>query len=444
MISEINFQKIPEKYMNDSNIVFIHPETAMNDDAPLDAGARAVLERINRQIGSAGYSPHDILAFVFNESRSLFQCNRLALAFLTDGDERIKSYSVVADYEPLRLKSGYSEEIQNSSLEFVLKNRCPRIIHDLSVYLKRHPTSRSTKLMLHEGIRSSMTCPLSLDNRIVGLFFRSSIHPHIYNLNHIRFHLAIAERMSQVIEKVYRIEQLTTAMKNYDEMLGFISHEIKSPIATTIMESKLMLSDYLGELSPGVRERLERIVGRNERLLEMIRDYLDISRLEGGELRVNLTKNVDIAFLVIKPIIDIMRSDAEQKRIGIIQKLPEKKVLAEIDPDLIRIVLANLISNAIKYGNEDSEILVELESSSDGFRIIVTNEGPGFPKTEIPNLFKKYSRLQTPELIRQKGTGLGLYTVWRIVKLHRGHIYAESEQGSWARFTIDIPWTITE
>ena len=205
-----------------------------------------------------------------------------------------------------------------------------------------------------------------------------------------------------------------------------------------------MLSDYLGELSPGVRERLERIVGRNERLLEMIRDYLDISRLEGGELRVNFTKDVDIAFIVIKPIIDIMRSDAEQKRIGIFQKLPEKKVLAEIDPDLIRIVLANLISNAIKYGKEDTEILVELDSSSDGFRFIVTNEGPGFPKTEIPNLFKKYSRLQTPELIRQKGTGLGLYTVWRIVKLHRGHIHAESEQGSWARFTIDIPWTKTE
>lgn len=439
-----NFQNIPEKYMNDPNIVFVHPETVMNDDAPLDAGARAVLDRINQRIGSAGYSPQDILTFVFNESRSLFQCNRLALAFLTDGDERIKSYSVVADYEPIYLKSGYSEEIQNSSLEFVLKNRRPRIIHDLSEYLRRFPTSRSTKMMLHEGIRSSMTCPLSLDNRIVGLFFRSSIHPHVYSLDHVRFHLAIAERMSQVIEKVYRIEQLTTAMKNYDEMLGFISHEIKSPIATTIMESKLMLNNYLGELSPSVRQRLERIVSRNERLLEMIRDYLDVSRLEGGELRVKFTRDVDIAFLVIQPVIDVMRSDAEQKRIDIIQKLPDEKVLAEIDPDLIRIVLANLISNAIKYGKEGSEIIVELKRSPEGFRLIVINEGPGFPKSEIPNLFKKYTRLQTPELIRQKGTGLGLYTVWRIVKLHRGHIQADSEQGSWARFTVDIPGTKAE
>ncbi len=439
-----DFQRIPEKYMNDPNIVFVHPETVMNDDAPLDAGARAILDRINQRIGSAGHSPQDILTFVFNESRSLFQCNRLALAFLTDGDERIKSYSVVADYEPIYLKSGYSEEIQNSSIEFVLKNRCPRIIHDLSDYLRRFPTSRSTKMMLHEGIRSSMTCPLSLDNRIVGLFFRSSIHPHVYSLDHVRFHLAIAERMSQVIEKVYRIEQLTTAMKNYDEMLGFISHEIKSPIATTIMESKMMLSNYLGELNPGVRERLERIVGRNERLLEMIRDYLDVSRLEGGELRAVLTRDVDIALLVIQPVIDAMRSDAEQKRIEIIQKSPEKKVLAEIDPDLIRIVLSNLISNAIKYGKEGTEIIVELNRSPGGFRLIVTNEGPGFPKSEIPNLFKKYTRLQTPELIRQKGTGLGLYTVWRIVKLHRGRIQADSEQGSWARFTVDIPGTKAE
>jgi signal transduction histidine kinase len=142
---------------------------------------------------------------------------------------------------------------------------------------------------------------------------------------------------------------------------------------------------------------------------------------------------------VIQPVIDAVRSDAEQKNIVIAQFFPDKTLTARCDPDLMRIVFSNLMSNAIKYGRNDSDIRIELAPVADGFSISVTNEGPGFPKSEIPNLFKKYSRLQTPELIRQKGTGLGLYTVWRIVKLHRGNIHADSEQGSWARFTVDIP-----
>lgn len=430
---------IPDRYKDDPNIVFVHPETVMDEYTGFDTPIQNILDRINRRVGTAGHSPGDILQFVFHESHSLYQCNRLGLAFLTDGDERVTAYDSVADYEDLYLKSGYNEEIQNSSLEFILKSGTTRIIHDLQEYLERHPESRSTKILVREGIRSSMSCPLTVDDRIVGLFFRSSVHPHVYTLDHVRFHLAIAERLSQVVEKAYHIEQLTAAMKNYSEMLGFISHEIKSPIASTIMECKLMLDNYVGELNPKVRERIERIVNRSEHLLGMVRDYLDISRIEGGELRVKFVDRVDIVSTVFQPVIDAMRSDLEQKNNVISQKFPENTITARCDPDLMRIVFSNLVSNAIKYGRNDSEITIEMTPIADGFRFSVTNEGPGFPKSEIPNLFKRYSRLQTPELIRQKGTGLGLYTVWRIVKLHRGNIHADSEQGSWARFTVDIP-----
>jgi len=71
--------------------------------------------------------------------------------------------------------------------------------------------------------------------------------------------------------------------------------------------------------------------------------------------------------------------------------------------------------------------------------LAVWNEGPGFPEAEKSRLFRKFSRLQTPELLKQKGTGVGLYTSWRIVRLHGGRIRADSEEGHWAEFRVELP-----
>jgi len=71
--------------------------------------------------------------------------------------------------------------------------------------------------------------------------------------------------------------------------------------------------------------------------------------------------------------------------------------------------------------------------------VTVWNEGPGFPESERGKLFRKFSRLQVPELLRRKGSGVGLYTSWRIVNLHGGRISARSEPGAWAEFSFTIP-----
>jgi len=200
-----------------------------------------------------------------------------------------------------------------------------------------------------------------------------------------------------------------------------------------------MLDEHLGELNPKVKERVNRIVVRSETLLGMVREYLDISRIEGGNLQTKFVDNIDISDEVLKPVTEMHLTAAEQKsmsfRIGSSKSLPT----IQCDPDLLRIAVSNLLSNAIKYGRNSTEIIIEAELQNNHIRLSITNEGPGFASSDIPNLFKKFSRLQSPELIKQKGTGLGLYTVWRIVKLHKGVIKAESKQGEWAKFIIDLP-----
>ena len=101
----------------------------------------------------------------------------------------------------------------------------------------------------------------------------------------------------------------------------------------------------------------------------------------------------------------------------------------QCDPELLRIVLVNLLGNAVKYGRPGGLVRITVERQPDQVQAAVWNQGPGFGPEERPRLFRKFSRLQAPELLARKGTGLGLYTSWRIVHLHGGRMDARSEPG---------------
>jgi signal transduction histidine kinase len=123
---------------------------------------------------------------------------------------------------------------------------------------------------------------------------------------------------------------------------------------------------------------------------------------------------------------------------------PEDPLIVYGDADLLKIVVINLLSNAAKYGFQQGRIELSVELTDGILRFSVFNEGPGWPESEQPRLFKKFTRLQTEELQRRKGTGVGLYTCWRIARLHGGRIFAESKHGEWARFTCEIPQPLAQ
>jgi signal transduction histidine kinase len=161
--------------------------------------------------------------------------------------------------------------------------------------------------------------------------------------------------------------------------------------------------------------------------------------MEGQELDRRARQDVDFVAEVVEPSLGVIESQLAAKRMKLMRDEPDSKLPVEVDPDLLKIVLINLLSNAVKYGYEDGQIRLHVEHTPDRLRVSVWNQGPGFPESERSRLFRKFSRLQTPELLKQKGTGVGLYTVWRVIKLHGGRIWARSQPDAWAEFAFELP-----
>ncbi len=419
-------------------LYYVDSTQAQAPDAEFSLEEKDVLDTIDQKV-TAAETLSALADFVFDATRHIYPCDRLGLAFVEEQGRRVVSRYVRSLYEPVHLPVGYAEDLQGSSLAEILRHDRLRIIRDLDAYLQARPESRSTRLLVREGVRSSMTCPLKVEGRNVGLLFRSSRRPNDYNLHQARLHQAMAQRLSQAVEKAYRIDQLTSANRAYNEMLGFVSHELKSPVASMVTQTRLLLDGYLGEITPQQREILGRVVTKGEYLLNLVGEYLGLARLEGGELKARFRQDVDFISLVVNPSIDIVAPQIEQKGMSLERAIPETPIMAELDPDLMKIVLVNLLGNAVKYGHEKGTIKLKLERERDRLLVSVWNEGPGFPESEQNRLFRKFSRLQTPELLKQKGTGVGLYTCWRIIQLHHGRIRARSEPGQWAEFYFDIP-----
>jgi hypothetical protein len=413
----------------------------LEPDAPgagLSPAELEVVERFNRKV-AAGRDLDEVLGHLVEAVRATGPCDRLSLALVEEGGRRLRSRWVWAAYEPVRLAPGWAAEVAGSSLERVIAEGAPRVIEDLAAYLEAHPHSASTRLMLAEGARSSMTCPLRVEGRTAGVLFRSSRQPGAYDARQVALHLALAERLSQAVEKAVRIAELEQANQAYAEMLGFVSHELRSPLAAIVSTANTLAEGYYGPLAEPVRERIGRMRLQAERLLGLTRDYLDLAWLDSGEMRIRPEPEVELVARVIAPAEEAVEPLWRERGMRYRRLVPEGPLVARCDPALLCSVLTNLLANGAKYGREGGALELAITRDEARLTLAVFNQGPGFPPEDQARLFRRFSRLPRPELLRQKGTGLGLYLAWRIVEAHGGRIRAESEPGQWARFTVELP-----
>ncbi len=406
---------------------------------PFTEEERRILRLVNQRVAALP-TLDDLVDFLFEETGRIFPFDRIGLAFVEDAGGRVVSQYARATYEPLLLGQGYAEDLTATSLGPVLERRMPRIIDDLEAYLEAKPASRSTRLLVREGVRSSLTCPLSVEGRVVGFMFRSSRRTRAYSSRHVELSIAIAERISQAVEKAWRIEQLEEANRAYFEMLGFVSHELKNPVASIVTDAKLLAEGYLGSLEPQQKTKVERMIHKGQYLLELVNEYLDLARLEESTPTLRVQHATLFVEEVLGPSLELVRPQLETKKMRVTTELPpEGSLLVSCDPGLMRIVLVNLVGNAIKYGDPGGQIKVSVLKRRHGISVSVWNQGPGFPAAEKDKLFRKFSRLDSPALQGHKGTGVGLYNAWRIVQLHGGRIRAASKPGAWAEFSFSIP-----
>jgi signal transduction histidine kinase len=251
----------------------------------------------------------------------------------------------------------------------------------------------------------------------------------------------ILKLATALYEREVELEKANTHLKrinsHYMEVLGFVTHEIKNHLGMMLGSSYNLSSGELGELNERQRDMLDILLRNGERLNVMIKDYLDLSRIERGELQVR-KEQLPLRKRIVEPVLAELRAQLETNKMYVELDIPiTLEVMA--DPDLLEVVMENLLHNAIKYGRKEGKIRVVAESLPNGRTVYVWNEGAGIPREKAERLFTKFGRLGGEASKNIRGTGLGLFVTREIIQKHGGEIKAESEEGKWVSFIFTLP-----
>jgi two-component system NtrC family sensor kinase len=232
-------------------------------------------------------------------------------------------------------------------------------------------------------------------------------------------------------------EDLKSLNRSYMDMLGFVSHELKSPVSSIMNYAFLMNTRKIGELNEKQGRAAATIESNIRRISEMIRHYLNLSRIENAEFDPVVT-DVKIREEVLDPLLQSVVADAEDRGIRIENRV-EADVVVRADLNMMREAFENLVTNAIKYGRDAGRVSIDVKTGDDAVVFAVGNEGEGIPPDKIDTLFHKFSRVNGGGASRQKGTGLGLFITRHIVEAHGGTIEVESTPGTWTEFRFTLP-----
>ena len=257
------------------------------------------------------------------------------------------------------------------------------------------------------------------------------------------YHLtrAFNAMVQQIQERNRRVGQMNEDLKrqnkSYMELLGFVVHELKTPINSITFGLSSMMAQSVGQLNEK-QQKLADIIMRNASYLNaMIRNYLDLSRIEKGELTISPSK-VLLKEDVIDPIKYQLGPQLAAARMTVFDQVPVG-VEVEADLNLLRVVMNNLLGNATKYGAADSQIQIQFEELGEWIQVGVWNEGPGVPAANVEQLFSKFTDFVSKDRTGRKGTGLGLFITREIIEKHGGTVWAEGKEGKWIRFSFRIP-----
>jgi signal transduction histidine kinase len=224
--------------------------------------------------------------------------------------------------------------------------------------------------------------------------------------------------------------------RNYLDMLGFVSHELKNTLGVIYTSARALDAGIAGPLSDTQAALAHNIAKSIDGAVRMTRNYLDLARIEKGELKV-IPKEMDMIQEIIDPLLDELKPMIVQQGMTIEKQLPEAIVL-EGDAALLKIAYRNLLDNALKYGKKGGRIRLACEEKDGGLHFEVWNEGKGLTSEQISKLFEKFVRIER-HAEATRSTGLGLFITREIITKHHGEIRAESEPGQWMRFRFALP-----
>lgn len=224
--------------------------------------------------------------------------------------------------------------------------------------------------------------------------------------------------------------QLEERNRDYQELLSFVTHELNNSIGSLLLNVSILADGSLGELAEEPQEVAVQILHDVQRFKDMVKNYLNLSRLEKGTLPYD-PGIVDIRTMVIEPILKRFDRWISHRNFKVEWDWDER-FLVYGDQNLLDIAFSNLFVNALKYGEEF--LRIHARSESDGVIISLTNGGPPIPTSKIPLLFRKFSRLVKSD----DGVGLGLYLVKEVIERQKGEVWCEADEQSGTSFSIKL------
>ncbi len=355
-------------------------------------------------------------------------------------------------------------EISRTLVEQVLETRLAVLSHNAM----EDPRFASRQSVQLSNLRSVLCVPLIAQSRLLGVIYLDSrIKTGVFTERHLSMLSAFANQGAVAIENARLYDNLRRSMEERlklqdalhtqetqrlaleeasrlkSDFIGFVAHELRNPLTTIRGTVQTMLADTDNTLGPEiVQEFHEAIEADSDRLLDMINELLDVSRLEAGRPLTVAVKQVELRPLLEK----LVRRHKFYKFFTSRHQLatefgPDLPESIEADEDKLNQIISNLLSNAIKYSPDGGTILLKVDKEGDDhITIRIFDNGVGMSDDQRARLFRQYERIERDDIRKIPGTGLGLYLVKSLVELHGGEISAEAgPDGKGSVFVVRIP-----
>ena len=258
--------------------------------------------------------------------------------------------------------------------------------------------------------------------------------------SYLRAHCApVRTDKEQVLGSVTVFEDLS-ALKKVDQLksdfVAMVSHELRAPLASVEQMAYVLRDGLAGDINEKGQHLINRILVRTKELLQLIKNLLDLSRIETGIIVQNMDK-VDLPEL-IGGVIEMILPQADVRRQKVVFEKPESCTPILGDHDNLLGVFNNIIGNAVKYTPEEGEIIIRVDQEGSFIRVDVQDSGLGISQTDIPRIFDKFYRVKG-KTRGITGSGLGLSVAKSIVEAHRGTISVTSEEQKGSIFSVTLP-----
>ena len=274
-----------------------------------------------------------------------------------------------------------------------------------------------------------------IDSRLAAIASGNfSGHVDVTNRDELGALAANVNRMNDELQRLYR--ELETASRHKSEFLANMSHELRTPLNAIIGFSQVLRDGLFGEVNAKQEEYLEDILTSGHHLLALINDVLDLSKVEAGQVQLELAPfSIEDA---LERGVSMVREQATRNGVQVTLHANDGFHVVTGDERRVRQVIFNLLSNAVKFTSAGGSVDVTATRANGEVRVSVADTGPGITEDDLGRIFEEFQ--QTEAGARQhEGTGLGLALSKRFVEMHGGRIWCDSEVGKGSTFVFTIP-----